>query len=192
MLEVICGLHSRVFGETEVLGQFRTFCRNHPEITTIGNWLLEDAKLIRSNYLQDLGAQSYGSVIRRWCSSHSTIAILGTGQLAKKLYPWVPHALLLRSRELWTIPETSAVIVAAPIEDNVLEKLHRGQFWIDLRAERAQFRSDLNLEDLFSEIERDSQQHREIRITSLAAIKKLADARFDRLWCRPQGWEDLV
>jgi glutamyl-tRNA reductase len=204
LLEVICGLHSRVFGETEVLGQFKTFCREKLSSSPWAQWLLEDAKLIRSKYLKDIGSHSYGSVVRRWCADRSAITILGTGQLSKKIQPWLPGARVVRSRglaqEAKNLAATDCVVIAAPVPDSELAIIRKALeaktqteiLWIDLRAERAAFDAKLTLEHLFKEIEHDNQQQKSILPAVRQEISRLSRSRLDRTWCRPLGWEDLV
>lgn len=203
LLEVICGLQSRVFGETEVLGQFKAFCREHPELDPVGSWLLEDAKAIRSRFLTGIGSQSYGSVVRRWAGEQAPALILGTGQFAQKISPWLPGSTMVRSRDLSlcderisALPEGSAVVIAAPMADSALSALSgagaRGLKWIDLRGKRGDFRASHTLEDLFVELERDQVQNRSLLPQTLAEISRRARARADRVVCRPMGWDDIA
>ncbi len=96
-LEVICGLHSPLVGETEVFGQFKNASEawDLPE-TPIGNVirrfvrsLTEDAKRIRSNFLADLGSQSYGSLLRRELRETREMTIIGGGHLTTEILPWL-------------------------------------------------------------------------------------------------------
>lgn len=127
LLELICGLHSPVVGETEVLGQFKEAHSNFQQgwlernrdaamfsafDQVWRNWasaLMEDAKAVRSRHLLDLGSQSYGSVVRRELKSlpGSPIDVLGSGRLALDIVPFVAAKFdvtlhcrdLLRARE---------------------------------------------------------------------------------------------
>jgi glutamyl-tRNA reductase len=104
LLEVICGLHSPLLGETEVLGQFRetVLATQFPE----NNWgsflrqltadLLRDAKRVRQQYLQDLGHRSYGSHASQWLQGMNVVGVLGAGQLASELTPWLIEQMELR------------------------------------------------------------------------------------------------
>lgn len=97
LLEVICGLHSPLVGETEVYGQFKTaVAKYQTPLTPWGSFisktfksLFEDAKKIRDTHLKDLGSQSYGSVLRREVRGLKHLHILGAGQLVRELLPWV-------------------------------------------------------------------------------------------------------
>jgi glutamyl-tRNA reductase len=97
LLEVICGLNSPLVGETAVLGQFREFVA-HAKLpnTSWGNFLrqlisnlLVDAKRIRHEHLQGLGSQSYGSMVRQHVKGLPSVALLGGGQLAREILPWL-------------------------------------------------------------------------------------------------------
>jgi glutamyl-tRNA reductase len=97
LLEVICGLHSPMFGETAVMGQFRTFRANANFAPTawgrflrqLTTDLLVDARYIRHRHLQSPGSQSYGSLIRKHLRSISRVTVLGAGSLAQEILPWI-------------------------------------------------------------------------------------------------------
>lgn len=109
LLELICGLHSPVVGETEVLGQFKEAHSNFQQgwlernrdaamfsafDQVWRNWasaLMEDAKAVRSRHLLDLGSQSYGSVVRRELKAlaGSEVEVLGSGRLALDIIPFI-------------------------------------------------------------------------------------------------------
>jgi len=203
LLEVICGLHSRVFGETEVLGQFKAFCKQHPELDPFGSWLLEDAKAIRSQLLTGIGSQSYGSIVRRWSGENTQAVILGTGQLAKKIAPWLKQARLLRSRDIATckseiqsLSQNDVVVIAAPIQDDCLTEIFLQSppslKWIDLRGTRGHFKATHTLEDLYLELERDQAHKQTLLPQARAEIARRAQARADRVICRPMGWDDIA
>jgi glutamyl-tRNA reductase len=94
-LEVICGLHSPLTGETEVFGQFRDFVANYKstgelaQLKKVFEGLVEDAKKVRQKHLTNLGSQSYGSLIRRHLKEDKKINILGAGRLARDIVPWL-------------------------------------------------------------------------------------------------------
>lgn len=92
LLEIVCGLHSPILGETEVLGQFKNFApqwvEQRPEHGPLVQRLLSDAKGIRTKHLENLGIQSYGSWIRKNMRSQD-IHILGAGQLVHEILPYL-------------------------------------------------------------------------------------------------------
>ncbi len=97
LLEILCGLHSPLLGETEVLGQFRRFVESRkqlkdPLFDEHQEWLhfvMTEVKKNRTKYLTGLGPQSYGSVLRKHTKSFETITLCGSGQLAQEILPWM-------------------------------------------------------------------------------------------------------
>ena len=97
LLEVICGLNSPLVCETAVMGQFRDFCSHARFPNTSWGWflrqftsnLLVDAKRVRHDHLQGIGSQSYGSLVRQHVKGMPAVAVLGTGQLAREILPWL-------------------------------------------------------------------------------------------------------
>ena len=104
LLEIVCGLHSPLLGETEVMGQYREFCSRaeFPAdnwgqfLRQLSNDLLGDAKRIRQKYLQNLGSQSYGSLTRHIFKNFSHVTLIGTGQFAEELLPWLTKQFQVR------------------------------------------------------------------------------------------------
>jgi len=146
LLEVICGLHSPLVGENAVMGQFRQFraAAQFPD-TAWGNFLrklmtdaLVDARQVRHLHLQNLGSQSYGSLIRRHLKGQSSVAVLGAGSLAREILPWLTEARVFyrnwqHAKDLQTEHpqiqleqlkmddagwkcETASLVIAAPID----------------------------------------------------------------------------
>ena len=97
LLEVICGLHSPVIGETEVLGQFKLLIKNieyhylpfGQELKNFFSELLTDAKTVRENFLSHLGAQSYGSLVRKYTKQKKAVHFVGSGILVEEILPWL-------------------------------------------------------------------------------------------------------
>jgi glutamyl-tRNA reductase len=95
LLEVICGLHSPILGETEVFGQFKKFAQRaqeSPGWRCTAPWiqrLIADAKRVRTNHLTGLGGRSYGQLARTRLEHCSRILILGAGHLAGETLPWL-------------------------------------------------------------------------------------------------------
>jgi hypothetical protein len=150
-------------------------------------------------------------VVRRWCAGRKSVTLIGTGQFATKLAPWLPQARLLRSRNIEALPRSDAYVVAAPVEDSELRRLKSGlqaqtgepsatqdpppaPLWIDLRGERGPFslEADRTLDHLYAELEQDSRQRQSVLPAIRGEIEQLACSRLDRSWHRPQGWEDLL
>ncbi len=93
LLEILCGLQSPMVGETQVMGQFKTFLatldREHAWLGRIGQRLLGDARDIRTRYLQGLGSRSYGSAVRRHLADCRHAVLIGTGKLAHEVLPFL-------------------------------------------------------------------------------------------------------
>lgn len=93
LLEILCGLQSPMIGETQVLGQFKTFLsslgREHAWLNRLGQRLLADAREIRTHHLQGLGSRSYGSAVRRYLSNVQHAVLIGTGKLAQEVLPFL-------------------------------------------------------------------------------------------------------
>src|SRR6185436_5916920 len=97
LLEVVCGLRSPLIGETAVMGQFREFCATTRYPSSEWGWylrrltsdLLVDAKRVRSRHLEGLGSQSYGGMVRQHLRNVPSVIVLGAGQLAEEILPWL-------------------------------------------------------------------------------------------------------
>jgi glutamyl-tRNA reductase len=141
VLEIVCGLHSPIVGETEVLHQFKVFAAGLPiELSPLRDVcarLLADARSVRARHLIGLGSRSYGSAVRRYLRDSGRVAMLGTGVLAREIVPflvrpdriidvWGRHAQcaiaapgltyrLLGSTFPGGIAQPSAMVIAAPM-----------------------------------------------------------------------------
>lgn len=97
LLEVICGLRSPLLGETAVMGQFKEFCASarFPSnewghfLRRMTSDLLVDAKRVRCRHLEGLGSQSYGGLVRQHLKGIPSVIVLGAGQLAEEILPWI-------------------------------------------------------------------------------------------------------
>jgi len=97
LLEVVCGLRSPLVAETAVMGQFKEFCASAR--FPMNEWgaflrrltadLLVDAKRVRSRHLEGLGSQSYGGMVRHHLKAVPSVVVLGAGQLAEEILPWI-------------------------------------------------------------------------------------------------------
>lgn len=149
LLEIICGLHSPVVGETEVLGQFKNFSASAfenevvmtPHLREFLQALLLNAKVMRAEHLVGLGSQGYGSLVRKLSKTESAVTLMGSGQLVEEILPWLAKqkklqvvcrspekALRFREKyaELLIAPANdvsqvfSCVVIAAPLTDHEL------------------------------------------------------------------------
>ena len=97
VLEIICGLQSKILAESEVAAQFRKAYRNYAQkqsrstlVLSILEKLLADAKKIRSVHLKKIGKQSYGGIVRKILLSQveqkgGRLLIKGSGMLAEEI-----------------------------------------------------------------------------------------------------------
>lgn len=155
LLEILCGLHSPIVGETEVFGQFKIFvdARKQAADPAFGDhqrWLqfiMAEVKRTRAEHLVGLGSQSYGSLVRRYAKDIGSVSICGSGQLAQEILPWLAHKKSLQvicrdpsklegfSAKYQNLSVTTyqqsyvhgeALIIAAPLTDaRILELLYR-------------------------------------------------------------------
>lgn len=159
VLEVISGLHSKLLGETEVLAQFRNKFKVLPSsafgeyLARLRDSLIQDSRSIRSRYLQNIGEQSYGGLANKYLKDHDFVSVLGTGQLAEKVLPWLKHRNILlvgrnqkRLLELskqfnvtikllndWN-PAKGAIVIAAPIDlSGYMNSITSGTVVVDFR-----------------------------------------------------------
>lgn len=111
LLSVACGLESQILGETNIFGQIKEawelFLALSPNsgLAPIFQKLFEDTKEIRSHYLRHSGGSTYGALVKKVIqstTSHSApplssspILILGAGDIAQSVAPW------LLENELW-------------------------------------------------------------------------------------------
>jgi len=224
LLEVICGMHSPIFGETEILGQFREFIKKTSDnldddaALQFRAWsivLLEDCKAIRHQFLRGVGQNSYGSVVRKWLRQTQEAAVLGTGQLAQEILPWVPKTTRFFSRdvvaararipshevsglnEIEHLSTGTGIVIATPLscsELNDIQVRHadRSFYWIDLRGERPFFKSHRNLQDLFEEQARQKTHAPDLQHRLQNELMRRTLKRWNHVCHRPYGWEDLT
>lgn len=95
LLEIICGLKSKLVGENEIVSQFKLAFKEYLEVDNRCNKLLlileklfKDAKEIRSKYLLGLCQKTYASIARKQMiqvRGAKEILVLGSGALAEDL-----------------------------------------------------------------------------------------------------------
>lgn len=155
LLEILCGLHSPIVGETEVFGQFKTFVETRQKMQDIlfgdhQKWLhfiMAEVKKTRAEHLVGIGSQSYGSLIRRHTKSLDSVTLCGSGQLAQEILPWVSHKKSLqvicrKPSKMQNFAEKyshlnistynnsyihgEALVIAAPLSDEqIMELMHK-------------------------------------------------------------------
>jgi glutamyl-tRNA reductase len=96
LLEVLCGLHSRILGENEIVGQFKKRFLEEAlpadlsdDFRRLAQALLADMKQVRRQHPLNVGAHSYGSYCRKESEGDARATILGTGELAVAIAPWL-------------------------------------------------------------------------------------------------------
>lgn len=95
LLEVICGLKSRLIGENEIVSQFKKAYQEYVQsdhkntnLLLILEKLFKDAKSVRSEYLTGISQKTYASITRKEFVQKrkaNHVLILGSGQLAQDL-----------------------------------------------------------------------------------------------------------
>jgi glutamyl-tRNA reductase len=96
LLEIICGLQSKVLAENEVVGQFKEAYQEYLKsekrdkvLMTILEKLFQDTKKIRTEYLREITGQSYAAITRKILitklpqnTPRPRVIIYGSGMLA--------------------------------------------------------------------------------------------------------------
>lgn len=110
LVRVAAGLESQVVGETDVFGQLKEAWQKQSaclskEIQSIFPNVFQDAKEIRSSYLEHLGGVNYGTLVRKYLAirqpelsparSNGITLLVGAGSLAVSVAPF------LTGREIW-------------------------------------------------------------------------------------------
>lgn len=100
LLNVLCGMESRIVGETEVFGQFKLFVNNEEfavhrwfkQFQRIAQDLIADVKDVRHHCMQGTGHRSYGSIIQTYVKDYHSLAIIGGGHLVQKTLPYLNNS----------------------------------------------------------------------------------------------------
>jgi Glutamyl-tRNAGlu reductase, N-terminal domain len=98
LLQTATGLNSSIPGETNILGQFQHAWRSwraqksSPQASRLDatmRRLFADSRDVRREYLQGIGGNSYGSLVRKLLAPETSARILfvGTGKLADSMRP---------------------------------------------------------------------------------------------------------
>lgn len=217
LLEIVCGLHSPMAGETQVQGQFKAFLDGlDPKpfgwLRRLGQQVLTDARMIRECHLRDLGSRTYGSAVRRHAQSSARVAIIGAGALAREVHAYVAetHAVDVwtraRLQHLCAQPgptpaaaDSTTLVVAAPVSSDVIAAVAATysalRRIIDLRAadEATPLPAGVpsqTLGDVFANSSVTEASAAKVAAARTAAAR--CGHRFDaREELHPFGWEDL-
>jgi glutamyl-tRNA reductase len=216
LLEVVCGLHSPIVGETEVFGQFKTFAQEwqtrQPQRATLIQKILNDAKSLRSTYLSHLGTQSYGSWLRKNLKCRK-IHMVGAGHLGREVLPYLnKHGEVTvhvrapeKAGDLGCAVEAlaerkfdgGALVIAAPVTAAQLRAWlgdKRPEQVFDLRetSSKDPLATDaVPLEDIFGQIAATKAKLLPIVKKIKAEIHERAEKIATQEKVRPQGWDDL-
>ena len=95
LLEIICGLQSKLIAESEIVSQFKHAYKNYLEkenrnssLIRVLEKLFKDAKSIRSEYLKGISQKTYSYIARKNLVGKyqgKEILILGSGKMAEDL-----------------------------------------------------------------------------------------------------------
>lgn len=217
LAEILCGLHSPMIGETEVLGQFRSFFeknQTHPALQELSRYLptvYSAVKETREKWLTGNGSHSYGSVVRRKVRECRSLVLWGEGNLGQEILPWIqdrvacivvsdlrkprakfPHIPRVQSPE--GIP-ADAHIIAAPVSDETVAdclSADATRVILDLRdVSKASDPRVVTLSEVFADIESARNQIKEIVPHCQKLLRSRVNEFYFRSQIRPFGWEDL-
>lgn len=215
LIEILCGLHSPVFGETEVFGQFKKYIETLPaehvfkSSPNLTQFIFKTVKEVRSQFLKQAGGMSYGHVLRKKLKDFDEISLWGYGQLGQEIAPWLSKKQLqvivrnpFSNADFSVVSEkfrkkTRAHVIAAPLEDDhVLNLLGDDvtELVIDLRGHTQLVHPHhqvIPLVSVMQEIEKLKQEQKIVLPECEAAIADMVSKHFSSTWHRPFGWEDL-
>lgn len=160
LVEILCGLHSPVVAETEILGQFRDLIEKNKSHVWMKMWFprtqvwLSTVKEVREKHLCGTGSQSYGSYLRKALDGVSEVDIMGAGSFVKDLLPWLSQKetrLHVRDEakvraefpECEVLPMinyqnvSQALVIAAPLSHEAVEA------WIQMHAKNGEMKNAL-------------------------------------------------
>lgn len=226
LLEIVSGIRSRLLGETEILAQFKEVLKNEslPQ-NSLGDYLkklrdqiIEDSRKIRSGHLRFLGDQSYGGLANRYLKSSEEVVLIGTGNLAIKVLPWLlgknrkvtvvgrnpeklqeianKYPVQIESLDTF-IPTTQAVVIAAPISvQHMIPSLRKDTIVVDFREDdkKDQFPNSLgyiSFETMLNSLKAQEERNKELRKKLEVVVSELAEERENESQNFIYGWEDI-
>ena len=227
LLEVVTGVRSSLFAETEVLHQFKTrFSKENLPAAPFGDYLarlredlISDAKYIRRNYLQNLGDQSYGGIAHRLMGSRKRVVLIGSGQLAEKVLPFLKKGgrqVTVAARNPLRCAELAAryhcktlslqglgeqqienLVIAAPISvAKILPRVVPQGAVIDLRDDDCRDPVPEGLDyhsfrEILEALDRTRERHELLRKQLERVMGELVDQRRMARFELVHGWEDI-
>lgn len=218
LMQVLCGLESPVFGETEVFGQFKIQMEDFPaDLKSFVQSVLSDVKSVRHQHLKNTGGSSYGSFAREYLQGAKSILLLGAGHLSHEIYPWLakssaqitvatrtakPFGVALgNNTSVQLMSEISNLkcdlIIAAPISNQDLRSWLDSHHIecdrvLDLRADVSSFSPKaLSLSEVFARLKENQSGQEQLRALVIQEIEGLIQKRLNQASLRPFGWEDL-
>lgn len=226
LLEIVSGIRSRLLGETEIMAQFKEAFKNEKlPRTAFGDYLyklrdqmIEDSRKIRSKYLRNLGDQSYGGLAHRYLRNIDTVTLLGTGQLAVKLLPWLLKGREVRvvGRNLRRLQEiaqkypvstqplysyemgTESLVIAAPMSvTRWIDQADDGIIVVDFRENdmNDKFPEDrltyISFESMLNSLKENENKNRKLREKLKVVVEDITNEREFESQHFIYGWEDI-
>lgn len=227
LLKIVSGVKSKLLGETEISSQFKeNFQNSKLPKNSFGEYLMklrdqiiEDSRKIRSNYLRGLGNQSYGGIADKYLKPKSNISILGTGNLTRKMIPWLleknrnvtvygrnieklkeiekEFSVSTNSIENYSPKDSESVLVAAPIPvKSYFENKNINHQIIDFREQNFNENfSDkveyISFAFILNELNVQEERNKLLRSKLDIFIKELSDERENSSTNFFYGWEDI-
>lgn len=180
------------------------------------SWIYEDVKKIRTQCLQNLGSQAYGSWVRSLMPRERNLIILGAGQMCKKIYPYVQSTeystcIVNRSpekaKEIYSCPvyglqDSFDIQDSAPLsQSDLLNWFEKNPLkiynYLDLRGDFEPLAEvhtkgfKIGLKQFF-DMQFKQKENLEVRVSEAKAyIDRLSQDRFGYCFNRPWGLDDI-
>ena len=227
LIQIVCGLHSKLFGESEIQAQFcDSFSKEKLPDNSLSAFLLklrdqilEHTKIVRTKFLIGIGKQSYGSLTEKYISKYNRIDLIGTGNLAESLLPYLKtknrqvnvfgrnKTRLNSLKEIFNIqtfdledyiPNPNPVIIAVTdMDENKTKLFHLSNCIIDFRENsKTNFLDKLEnyipFTTLLGSIQETNILIQELKPKIELLIADLTELRQDEQTHFMNGWEDLT